>query len=501
MPIVVGVGASAGGLEAFTELLTNLPDDTGMAFVLIQHLDPRHGSHLTELLAKASKMPVAEVKGETRTMANHVYVIPPQSNLSISRGILHTPPRADSGRNMPIDSFLRALAADRGARAIGVVLSGTASDGTLGLEAVKAAGGVTFAQERQSAKFDSMPASAIAAGVVDYVLPPAGIARQLVAIAGKPQNAMETQETLEPPGDPELAAILHQVRLATGVDFTHYKRGTLSRRIKRRMVLRGFENLEDYGRDLRQNHEEAEALGDSFLVTVTAFFREPTVFEELKTSVFPVLLEHRAAEEPIRIWVPGCATGEEAYSIGICLTEFMNDRELNIPFEIFATDVCAPAIEKARTGTYNDATVSQVSPQRLERFFTRTERGYQIAKVIRDACVFAVHNVVLDPPFSRLDLISCCNVLIYLGADLQNRVLSTLHYSLKPTGFLVLGPSESIGTLSEAFRQVEATHQIYCLRPVADAPVLRPREGRQHRRQERLGATNCEEQAGAGDDE
>ena len=263
------------------------------------------------------------------------------------------------------------------------------------------------------------------------------------------------------------------------MDFTHYKRGTLSRRIQRRMVLRGIENLEDYGRDLRQNHAEAQALGDSFLVTVTAFFREPAVFEELKTSVFPALLENRPAEEPVRIWVPGCATGEEAYSIGICLTEFMNDRKLSIPFEIFATDVSAPAIEKARTGIYSDAALSQVSPQRLQRFFTRTERGYQIAKVIRDACVFAVHNVVLDPPFSRLDLISCCNVLIYLGADLQNRVLSTLHYSLKPTGFLVLGPSESIGALTGSFHQVQATHQIYCLKQPADAPVLRPRGDRQ----------------------
>ncbi len=256
-PIVVGVGASAGGLEAFTELLSNLPDDTGMAFVLIQHLDPRHGSHLTELLSKACKMPVSEVKGETLTVANHVYVIPPQANLGISHGMLHTPPRADSGRNMPVDSFLRTLAADRGARAIGVVLSGTASDGTLGLQAIKAAGGITFAQERQSAKFDSMPASAIAAGVVDFVLPPAAIARQLAAIAGNFTNAIETGESPEPPGDPELAAILHQVRLATGVDFTHYKRGTLSRRIQRRMVLRGIEKLEDYGRDLGQNRAEA----------------------------------------------------------------------------------------------------------------------------------------------------------------------------------------------------------------------------------------------------
>ena len=248
LPFIVGVGASAGGLEAFTELVSHLPDDTGMAFVLIQHLDPSHESHLTELLSKASRMPVSEVKGETLAKANHVYVIPPRRNLGISDGVLQTPPRPDSGRNMPIDSFLRALAADRGSKAAGVVLSGTASDGTQGLRAIKAAGGITFAQEMGTAKFDSMPRSAIAAGVADFVLPPAEIARQLVAIARRLQIPVESQEAIKPPGDPELAKVLRLVRTATGVDFTHYKHGTLARRIKRRMSLRGFETLEDYSR-------------------------------------------------------------------------------------------------------------------------------------------------------------------------------------------------------------------------------------------------------------
>ena len=348
---MVGVGASAGGLEAFTELLSHLPDDTGMAFVLIQHLDPSHESHLTELLSKASKMPVSEVKGETRAEANHVYVIPPRCNLGISDGVLHTPPRPASGRNMPIDSFLRALAADRGSKAIGVVLSGTASDGTLGLQAIKAAGGITFAQEMRTAKFDSMPRSAIAAGVVDFVLPPAGIARQLVAIARDsrgPDRASGGDWSRR--GMPELAKILRLVRSATGVDFTHYKHSTLARRIKRRMALRGFEKLEDYSRDLEQNREEASALCENCFITVTAFFREPAVFEELKKKVFPALVENRAPEDPIRIWVPGCATGEEAYSIAICLMEFLDDAKVSIPFEIFATDISETAIEKARAG-------------------------------------------------------------------------------------------------------------------------------------------------------
>ena len=478
LPLVVGVGASAGGLEAFTELLSHLPNDTGMAFVLIQHLDPTHESHLTELLAKTSKMPVSEVKGETSADANHVYVIPPRCNLSISNGILHTPPRPSGGHNMPIDAFLRALAADRGRQGLGVVMSGTASDGTLGLKAIQAAGGITFAQEMRTAKYDGMPRSAIAANVVDFVLPPAGIARQLVAIARDSHLPTEFRKAAELPGDAELAKILRLVGSVSGVDFTHYKHSTLQRRIKRRMALRGFENLEDYSRHLEQNREEANALCEYCFITVTAFFRESAVFEELKKKLFPALVENRRPEDPIRIWVPGCATGEEAYSIAICLTEFLEDGKVRVPFEIFATDISETAIEKARAGTYTGAALTHVSPQRLARFFTRTERGHQIAKSIRDVCVFARHNVAQDPPFSKLDLISCCNVLIYLEAGLQRKVLSILHYALKPTGFLVLGPSESIGALSESFHQVEKTHKIYCMQPAPSPPAPPLSEGR-----------------------
>jgi two-component system CheB/CheR fusion protein len=478
LPVVVGIGASAGGLEAFTELLSHLPDDTGMAFVLIQHLDPKQESRLTELLAKTSRMRVSEVKGETRAEANHVYAISPRCNLGFSGGVLHTAPRPERGRNMPIDAFFRALAADRGSRAVGVVLSGTGADGTLGLQAIKAAGGITFAQEVQTAKFDGMPRSAIAAAVADFVLPPAGIARQLAAIARDSQGRIEHREAAEPPGDADLTRILRLVRIATGVDFTHYKPSTLARRIKRRMTLRGFATLEEYGRDLEQNRGEANALCENCLITVTAFFREAAVFEELKKKVFPALVENRGPEDPIRIWVPGCATGEEAYSIAICLIEFLEDAKLSFPFEIFATDLSETAIAKARTGTYTGAALTHISPPRVERFFTRTERGYQIAKSIREVCVFARHNVAQDPPFSRLDLISCCNVLIYLGAVLQRKVLSILHYALKPTGFLLVGPSESIGTLTESFHPVEQTHKIYSMRLPASPPAPRLSEGR-----------------------
>ncbi len=468
------MGASAGGLEAFTDLLSHLPDDTGMAFVLIQHLDPSHESHLTELLSKASKMPVSELKGETRAAANRVYVIPPRTHLSISEGILHTLPRPARGPNLPVDYFFRALAADCGSSAIGVILSGTASDGTLGLTAIKDAGGATFAQEVGTAKYDGMPGSAIAAGVADFILPPAGIARQLVAISRDTRVAAESLEANEPPRDAELAKILRQVRNATGVDFTHYRPSTLARRIKRRMALRGFVTLADYSRDLEQNREEAIALGESCFIIVTRFFREPPVFEELKRTIFPALLANRSPDDPIRIWVPGCATGEEAYSTAICLTEFLEDSNAEVPFEIFATDISQTAIEKARAGVYRESDVAPVSPQRLERFFTRVEHGFQIAKPIREACVFARHNLVQDPPFSKLDLVSCCNVLIYLGAVLQRKVLSILHYALKPTGYLVLGASEGIGTLSESFHQMQKAHKIYCIQPAASITTRTP---------------------------
>ncbi len=477
LPVVVGIGASAGGLEAFTELLSHLPDDTGLAFVLIQHLDPTHESHLTELLSKASKMPVSEVNGETRPEANHAYVISRQCNLSISDGLLHATPRPEGGRNMPIDSFFLALAAARGNQAVGVILSGTASDGTLGLKAIKASGGITFAQDARTAKYDGMPISAINAGAVDFILPPAAIARQLAAHARDARLNTEPRMATEQSGEAELARILRLVRSATGVDFTYYKHGTLARRIKRRMALRGLETTRDYFRELERSRDEVHLLCESFFVTVTAFFREPALFEELKKTVFPALVANREADDPIRIWVAGCSSGEEAYSIAICLAEFLEETGRSLPFEVFATDISETAITRARAGTYTDATLANVSAQRRARFFTRTERGHQIAKIIRDTCVFAAHNVAQDPPFSRLDLISCCNVLIYLGGALQRKVLATLHYALRPTGFLVLGPSESIGTLSESFQQVETTHKIYCLLPDASIPPLPLNEG------------------------
>ncbi|MDR3719321.1 MAG: chemotaxis protein CheB, partial [Bryobacteraceae bacterium] len=345
LPRIVGVGASAGGLDAFTELFSNLPIDTGLAFVVIQHLDPTSPSHLPVLLARACKMPVTEVEDGTRAEANHVYVIPPQFNLSVSGGTLRTTPRPVSGRNMPIDAFLGSLAADQGRKAFGVILSGAGSDGTLGLQAIRDARGATFAQERLTAKFANMPESAIAAGVVDFELAPAGIAQKLAAIDSSAEVSVEPSEVTDHGTEAELKKVFRLLRNATGVDFTFYKHSTLHRRIRRRMVLRGFARLEEYIQELDRNHDEATGLCEDCFITVTAFFREPAVLDELKRSVFPALVDNRKAEDPIRIWVPGCSTGEEAYSLAICLAEFLEEAHLSLPFEIFATDISENAIE------------------------------------------------------------------------------------------------------------------------------------------------------------
>ncbi len=334
---VVGVGASAGGLEAFTAFLKHLPSDSGMAFVMIQHLDRKQHSQLTELLAKATKMPVHEVAAYTAVEPNHVYVIAPGVSLSMSDGQLRVEERT-VGLNLPIDYFLRSLASNRGSKAIGIVLSGTASDGTLGLKAVKAEAGITFAQEPSSAKFDGMPSSAIADGVVDFVLTPEEIAKRLVRLAQHPypaeaeEDSAAAQET-----DSALKRIFHLLQSVTGNDFTHYKHTTIRRRIHRRMVLHGSEEPDDYIEYLQKNPAEARGLADDLLICVTSFFREPEALEALAVKVFPEILKNRSPEDAIRIWVAGCATGEEAYSVAICLTEFLEQSGANVPFQIFAT--------------------------------------------------------------------------------------------------------------------------------------------------------------------
>ncbi len=458
---VVGIGASAGGLEAFTQLLRHLPLDTGMAFVLVQHLDPHQPSLLTEILARTTAMPVHEVQEGMAIAPNQVFVIPPNTILTIAQGQLHLNPREKTQKSRKtVDALFNSLAAAVGDRAIGVVLSGGDNDGTLGVEAIKAAGGITFAQSVESAQVNSMPQTAIATGQVDFVLTPEAIAAALANLSRHdyvvtPSRALDITET------DALATIFALLQMAFGLDFTHYKRTTLQRRIFRRMALHHRATLADYAQYLHAHPPEVQALYQEILIHVTHFFRDNSAFDALKREVFPGLLRNRPADQPIRIWVAGCATGEEAYSIAICLLEFLEHQLRPFHMQIFATDVSELAIEKARLGTYLPSQVAELSPERLRRFFVPIDGGYQISKLVREHCVFARQNLISDPPFSRLDLISCRNVLIYFGASLQKKVLPVFHYGLKPTGFLMLGSAETVGEFTHLFHLVDRKHKIY----------------------------------------
>jgi len=356
---IVGVGASAGGLEAFTQLLKALPSRTGLAYVLVQHLDPTHESALTELLTKTTEMPVRQVTDATLVEPNHVYVIPPNVDMIISQGILRLTARTEArGHHLPIDRFLRSLAEDQGSNAIGVILSGTASDGTLGLAAIKVEGGITFAQDEKSAKFNGMPQSAIAAGCVDLVLPPDRIAEELARICEHPYLAHSPSSKIAeliPDSDPHLKNILLSLRMANKIDFSDYKPATVKRRILRRMTLHKIENVKEYAHFLQRHPAEVEALYEDILIHVTSFFRNPDAFEGLKTEVLPTILKRRSPAEPLRIWVPGCSTGEETYSHAISLLEFLGDRKADIPIQLFGTDLGQAGIDKARAGVYPES--------------------------------------------------------------------------------------------------------------------------------------------------
>lgn len=459
---IVGVGASAGGLEAFTQMLGALPLDTGMAFVLVQHLAPTHASLLSEILGRATAMPVTEVHDEPRVEPNRIYVIPPDRNMIISQGVLQLFPRKEArGQHRPIDLFFRSLAEDQKERAIGVVLSGTATDGTLGLAEIKAEGGITFAQD-DTAQQSSMPRSAVASGCVDFVLAPDEIAREIARIARHPQVALAAPPRRKAPaGEPGPGSILETLRRVTGADFTQYKASSLNRRINRRMVLHRMESLQDYARFLQETPGEVEALFQDILINVTRFFRDPESFQALKTTILPKLFEDRSRDEPLRVWVVGCSTGEEAYSLAITLAEFAEARGSRLPIQVFATDLNGAGIEKARAGVYPKSIEHDVSPERLRRFFAEVDGSYRITKSIRDMCVFARHNVLTDPPFSQMDLISCRNLLIYLDPVLQQKVVPLLHYALKPAGFLLLGSSETIGAYRDLFEAADAQHKCY----------------------------------------
>jgi two-component system CheB/CheR fusion protein len=444
-----------------------------MAFIIVQHLSPDHESLLPALLGSRTSMPVLEAREGLALAPDHVYVSPPGIRLTLQRGTLHLDKRRRApGRLHLIDDLLGSLAESAPGRALGIILSGTGTDGTRGLRAIRSAGGTTFAQEPASARFDGMPRSAIDAGAVDQVLPPEGIAAALARLASSTSVAPPAPPSSTGGPEQELAHVFHLLRATTGVDFTHYKPSTLQRRLGQRMRLSGSERLADYIRYLEEHPAEREALGQDMLIHVTSFFRDPEAFESLQRHAFPELFRDRPSGQPFRLWVPGCATGEEAYSLLICLLEYLGEDAATTSIQAFGTDLSEQALAQARSGLYPASITADVSPERLRRFFVRANGGYQIHKSLRDLCIFARQNVVSDPPFSRTDLISCRNVLIYLDSVLQKKVLPTFHYALNPGGHLLLGTSETVGASAELFSLVDRRHKLYRKKPTSYRPRL-----------------------------
>jgi two-component system CheB/CheR fusion protein len=476
---IVGIGASAGGLEAFKEFFSAMPANAGMAFVLIQHLDPAHESLTADLLARHTEMTVVQVEDRMPVEANFVYAIPPNTYLTISDNVLHlAAPVRRRGMRMPIDGFFQSLAEDQQEKAIGVILSGTGSDGTLGLGAVKGHGGMTMAQAPETAPFDSMPRSAIATGLVDYVSPIGEMPEIIVKYVRHPY-VMDSRrpDALTGQVSDQLNAILAVLHNRTAYDFQCYKKGTLVRGVGRRMGLNHIEQVADYLGLLREDAAESTELVKDLLISVTSFFREPGAFKVLEKQVIPKLIQGRGAGAPIRAWVPGCATGEEAYSIAMLLIEQMQAAGRTHAVQVFATDIDGGALEAARAGIYPVNAVADVSPERLQRFFGKQDKSYQVHKQVRESVVFAAQNLISHPPFSKLDLISCRNLLIYLEPDVQSKVIRLFHFALNEGGHLFLGNSETIGQHGDLFAPVSKKWRVYrrleAARHVAvDLPVI-----------------------------
>jgi len=465
---IIGMGASAGGLEAFEVFFKNMPPRSGMAFLLVPHLDPGHASLLSEILQRSTKMPVLEAVDQVRVEPDNVYVIPPNRDMSVFHGALQlTIPEAQRGQRMPIDLFLRSLADEQGERSICVILSGTGSDGTLGLRAIHGAGGVSFVQEPSTAKYDGMPTSAVTSGLATYVSPVEKIPELLAAYV---KSYFEKKIRPAPPvpaATSALSKILMMIRTKTGHDLSSYKRTTINRRIERRMAVHGITEINLYARYLQEHSEEVQILFKELLINVTSFFRDAEAFTLLKKDILPQLLEGKPENYVFRLWVPGCATGEEAYSLAILLRELTYNASRDYKIQIYSTDIDEDSIAAARSGIYPANISIDVSPERLRRFFIKEDSGFRIKKEIREMIVFAAQNITRDAPFTKLDLISCRNLLIYLESDLQNRIIPTFHYSLKPGGILFLGPSESVGPYNDLFTQVNRKWKIFQSRPSA----------------------------------
>jgi two-component system CheB/CheR fusion protein len=472
--LVVGVGASAGGLEAFSALLREIPGDTAIAVVLVQHLARGHESLLPDLLKQSTALAVTQARNGVRIEPRHVYVIPPDARMTVTDGHLAVSPRAPDGHPYaPIDQFLGSLAQQYREKAIGVVLTGGGHDGALGLREIKAAGGITLAQEPDEATVDSMPRAAIDTGMVDLVLPAGRIAEELVRLAEHPfLSAARAAEVSQAATGERLRLLFQILRRASSVDFTHYKSPTLMRRIQRRMALHRLTTLDAYLALLQETPKEVEALQEDILIHVTSFFREPESFEVLKERIFPLMLQSRSDETPLRLWVPGCSSGEEAYSLAIALHELLGDNFDATPLQIFGTDVSQKMIDRARAGIYPETIAAEVGLERLRRFFVKVEGGFRISKSIRERCVFARQDLTRDPPFSKLQLVVCRNLLIYLGPPLQRKVIQVFHYALQPTGFLMLGRSETTGSQAELFSLLDKRFKVYRKKPGASVADL-----------------------------
>jgi len=473
---VVGIGASAGGLDAFVDLVRTLPERSGLAFVLVQHMAPQHDSALPALLAAQSRIPVRQVVDGAVLESDHIYVNPPNAEMRLENGTLRLSPRpTDRSQYTPIDVFFRSLASAAGERSIAVVLSGTASDGSSGLGDVKAAGGITIAQRPETAKYDGMPRAAIATGMIDLILSPTEIGQALVQIGSHPNQRRLEEDDVDLDSRAKLFdRILALLRSGVGVDFRQYKRPTIERRVNRRMVLHRLPRLDQYVRLLEKNSAEVQALFQDVLILVTRFFRDPDAFEVLRSVAFPRIFDEHKDDGPIRVWIAGCSTGEEAYSVAMLLLEFLGDRESALPIQVFATDVSESAVEQARNGVYPASIASDVSQVRLRRFFSKVDGGYRISKAVRDVCIFARQDITRDPPFSRLDLILCRNVMIYLSGAVQQKLMTLFHYALRPFGFLLLGTAETIGQHSDFFRIEDKRFRLYAKKQLTAASVVLP---------------------------
>lgn len=470
---IIGIGASAGGLEALEHFLEQVPPGSGMAYVIVQHLDPTRKGMIAELLQRKTRMKVGQIRTGTPVIPNRVYVIPPNKDLSIVNGVLHlSAPVTPRGLRLPIDYFLHSLGQDQQTWSVGVILSGMGADGTLGLRTIREKAGLTLVQETATAKFDSMPRHAIEEGLADVVAPPGELPARIIAHFAGLSETTRTENAPEGPKGGSLERVVLLLRAHTGNDFTHYRRNTLHRRIERRMGIHKIPKLAAYARYLEENPQELNLLFKELLIGVTHFFRDPAAWAELRGKVLPPLLARLEPGQALRAWMAGCSTGEEAYSLAILLREALGettpDRKLVI--QIFATDLDRDAIDHARQGVFPPDIASSISEGRLKRFFVKEERGYRIRQEIREMVIFAPQNLIMDPPFTKLDIVSCRNLLIYLTSEVQKKLIPLFHYALNPGGILFLGSAETIGDATDLFESLGGKSRLFWRRGSLSKP-------------------------------